>query len=85
MGWRNLPTLRVGWRKYRNLFLFLINTLLLYPLSLPLHTDRLTDGQTDGGSPVWRVRHHYYDWKKKIQSSVWRVRDHYYDRKKIMF
>ncbi len=50
MGWRNLPTLRVGWRKYRNLFLFLINTLLLYPLSYPLHTDRLTDGQTDGGT-----------------------------------
>jgi hypothetical protein len=33
MGWGNLPTLRVGWRKYRNLFLFLINTFLLYPLS----------------------------------------------------
>jgi hypothetical protein len=28
------------------------------------------------------VRDHYYDRKKKIQSSVLRVRDHYYDRKK---
>ena len=36
--------LRVGWRKYRNLFLFLINTLLLYP-SLSPH--RLTDRGTN--------------------------------------
>ncbi len=43
-GWRNLPTLCVGWRKYRNLFLFLINTLLLCPsLSPYTHTDRQTD------------------------------------------
>ena len=35
VGWRNLPTLRVGWRKYRNLCLFLINTLLLYPSLSP--------------------------------------------------
>ncbi len=28
------------------------------------------------------MRDHYYDRKKKIQSSVWRVRDRYYDRKK---
>ncbi len=33
-------------------------------------------------SSVWRVRYHYYDRKKKLQSSVWRVRNHYYDRKK---
>ena len=51
MGWRNLPTLRVGWRKYRNLFLFLINTLLLYPSLSPYRqTDRQTDGQTDRGT-----------------------------------
>ncbi len=28
------------------------------------------------------LRDHYYDRKKKIQSSVWWVHDHYYDRKK---
>ena len=44
MGWRNLPTLCVGWRKYRNHFLFLINTLYSIPLLA------LTDGQTDRGT-----------------------------------
>ncbi len=28
------------------------------------------------------MRDHYYDQKKKIQSSVWWVHDHYYDQKK---
>ncbi len=48
VGWRNLPTLRVGWRKYGNLFLFLINTLLLYPsLSPYTQTDRQTDRESN--------------------------------------
>jgi hypothetical protein len=48
VGWRNLPTIRVGWRKYRNLFLFRIHTLLLYPsLSPHRQTDRRTDRETN--------------------------------------
>ena len=55
MVWRNLPMLRVGWRKYRYLFLFLINTLLLHPfLSLYGQTDRQTEKQIHSLRVGWR-------------------------------
>ena len=44
--------------------------------SIKLQPEKITTGKKG------RVRDHYYDWKKKFQSSVWRVRDLYYDEEK---
>ena len=66
MGWRNLPTLRVGWR---NLFFQLCCCVSFW-------------FWREIGSFFDVAGNFYYHRKKKIQSSVWRVRDHYYDRKK---